>query len=208
MQLTIYGKRQDGNINVRSLWIILFWILVRVIEDERKKSVLDYFIENQNRYIRYAATITKSYTEAKEVVAEVMFKLAFPTDAVYRMYSELYKVNDYWIYKMIFWTAISHMRKRKEETLEEKEWEVIASTFDLEESVVAADQVRLILDAMKMLPLKERLVIDLFWNGERTIAEGAAMMGYSPKAMKRRLDNARAMLRKVLEEEHIIIDWP
>ena len=115
MQLTIYGKRQDGNINVRSLWIILFWILVRVIEDERKKSVLDYFIENQNRYIRYAATITKSYTEAKEVIAEVMFKLAFPTDAVYRMYSELYKMNDYWIYKMIFWTAISHIRKRKEE---------------------------------------------------------------------------------------------
>lgn len=92
-------------------------------------------------------------------------------------------------------------RQKVDSTLSEEEWNHLSSGEDMEEKLLKDELQRDVQRAIRMLPDKQRIVINLVYAGELRIDEVAAQLRLPRETVKSRLRLAKKKLRKILEEQ-------
>lgn len=92
-------------------------------------------------------------------------------------------------------------RQKVDHALSEEEWNNLSSGEDMEADMLKDELQKNVQRAIRMLPDKQRVVINLVYAGELRIDEVASLLRLPRETVKSRLRLAKKKLRKILEEQ-------
>ncbi len=158
------------------------------------------------RYQQYVFTIAMRHVNNRELAEELA------QDAFVKAYKYLadFKGNSKfstWLYTIVHTTCLSHMRKKKDETIlleEEKMVTISDNSYEQKptDKLEQKTQKQMLENAMKHLPEAEAQILTLFYQAEQSIEEVGMIMGLTTANVKVRLFRSRQKLRDVLESKY------
>jgi RNA polymerase sigma factor (sigma-70 family) len=156
-----------------------------------------------DRYQRYVFTLTlrflKTREDAEEVAQDVFIK-------VYRSLADFRGASKFstWLYTIVNTTCITFLRKKRLET-HSLDNEKVFEAADSIDSGMRANQVEqksriaMVNQAIRLLNTDDAEILTLFYKGEQTLDEIAAILAIEPNTAKVRLHRARTRLRGKME---------
>jgi RNA polymerase sigma factor (sigma-70 family) len=163
----------------------------------------DAYAELVTRYQNFVFTLTlrmvRSREDAEEVAQDVFIKAyrslsGFRGDARFST----------WLYTIVNTTCISFLRKKKQE-IHSLDQEHVFEIADSQDSGMRANLVEqksrhgMVNNAIAMLSVDDAQIITLFYKGEQSLDEIAAVLKIETNAVKVRLHRARARLKEKME---------
>jgi RNA polymerase sigma factor (sigma-70 family) len=156
-----------------------------------------------DRYQRYVFTITlrflKTREDAEEVAQDVFIK-------VYRSLADFRGASKFstWLYTIVNTTCITFLRKKKLETHSLDNEKVFEAADSIDSGMRAnlveqKSRVAMVNQAIRLLSTDDAEILTLFYKGEQTLDEIAAILAIEPNTAKVRLHRARARLREKME---------
>jgi RNA polymerase sigma factor (sigma-70 family) len=156
-----------------------------------------------DRYQRYVFTLTlrflKTREDAEEVAQDVFIK-------VYRSLADFRGASKFstWLYTIVNTTCITFLRKKKLETHSLDNEKVFEAADSIDSGMRAnlveqKSRVAMVNKAIQLLNTDDAEVLTLFYKGEQTLDEIAAILGIEPNTAKVRLHRARTRLRDKME---------
>jgi RNA polymerase sigma-70 factor (ECF subfamily) len=130
--------------------------------------------------------------DASDFTQEVFFK-------VYRSLSKFERRSRFstWLYKIAYNTGLNHIKRKKDyQSLAEEE---IISDEMPEKKMLRVFVKDSILEALKGLPERFRICVDLFFFYDRSLKEIEAITGYPVNTVKSHVFRAKKLLRNKLE---------
>ena len=157
-----------------------------------------------NRYQNYVFTLAMRFTKNREDAEEVsqdIFVKAYRALADFRGASKF----STWLYTIVNTTCITFLRKKRLEvhSLDNEKVFEVADSID---SGMQANQVEqksrfaMVNNAIKMLNPDDAEVLTLFYKGEQSLEEIAAILGIEANTAKVRLHRARTRLKEKMEK--------
>jgi RNA polymerase sigma-70 factor (ECF subfamily) len=114
-----------------------------------------------------------------------------------------------WILSIARFKALSALRRRSEEELDEQKAAAIADHADDPEATLAKkDKGEVLRQCLTALSAEHREVIDLVYYHEKSVEEVAAIVGIPEATVKTRMFYARKKLSELLKEKGIDRGWP
>ena len=114
-----------------------------------------------------------------------------------------------WMLAIAHNKAVSALRKRREEALEEGAAEAIADAADSAETLLAkGDKGAALRTCLDRLPDDQRIVMDLVYYHEQSIREVAEILAIPENTVKTRMFYARKKLSEMLAAAGIDRGWP
>lgn len=114
-----------------------------------------------------------------------------------------------WIYRIAYNTALSALRKRREEVLaiDDKQWERVSET-EVDEALDddSEDRVARLQEALQQLAPEERAIITFFYEEEKNIDEIAHILNQSVSNIKVKLHRIRKKLYLLMNKGEISYD--
>jgi RNA polymerase sigma-70 factor (ECF subfamily) len=156
-----------------------------------------------DRYRQYVFTIALRFVnnrETAEELAQDVFVKAFRYLADFKGNSKF----STWLYTIVNTTCLSHIRKKKEETILLDNEKMVALTDHLgagENPVSRMEQKSqqvMIENALKQLPETDGQLLSLFYQGEQSVEEIGVILGLSTSNVKVRLFRARQKMKEIL----------
>jgi RNA polymerase sigma factor (sigma-70 family) len=159
-----------------------------------------------DKYQSYVFTLVMRYVNDRELAEELaqdVFVKAYRYLADFKGNSKF----STWLYTIVNSTCISHLRKKKDETisLEEERMISISDNSAAESPATRLEQKtqqQVIENAMKYLPETDEQLLSLFYQGEQSVDEIGIIMGLTAANVKVRLFRARQKLKEVLERRY------
>jgi len=158
------------------------------------------------RHQQYVFTLAMRYVNNRELAEELA------QDAFVKAYKYLadFKGNSKfstWLYTIVNTTCLTHLRKKKDETIlleEEKMVSLSDNAYEQKPSdkLEQKTQKQLLERAMKHLPEAEAQILTLFYQAEQSIDEVGMIMGLTTSNVKVKLFRARQKLKEVLETKY------
>ena len=156
-----------------------------------------------DRYQRYVFTLTlrfvKTREDAEEVAQDVFIK-------VYRSLADFRGASKFstWLYTIVNTTCITFLRKKKLETHSLDNEKVFEAADSIDSGMRAnlveqKSRVAMVNKAIQLLNTDDAEVLTLFYKGEQTLDEIAAILAIEPNTAKVRLHRARTRLRDKME---------
>lgn len=173
-------------------------IISRVLQGEKNA-----FAELVNRYQNYVFTLTMRFTKNREDAEEVsqdIFVKAYRSLADFRGASKF----STWLYTIVNTTCITFLRKKRPEirSLDDEKTFELADSRDSGFRANAIEQksrVSLVNRAIAMLNPDDSEIITLFYKGEQSLDEIAAILRLETNTAKVRLHRARQRLKEKME---------
>ena len=158
------------------------------------------------RYQQYVLTLAMRYVNNREVAEELaqdVFVKAYRYLADFKGNSKF----STWLYTIVHTTCLSHLRKKKDETilLEEEKMVSISDRTDGQkpsDRLEQKTQKQMLENAMKHLPEADAEILTLFYQAEQSIEEVGVIMGLTTSNVKVKLFRARQKLKEVLESKY------
>jgi len=159
-----------------------------------------------NRYQSYVFTLVMRYVNDRELAEELaqdVFVKAYRYLADFKGNSKF----STWLYTIVHTTCLSHMRKKKDETIlleEEKMISISDHTFSQKssEKLEQKTQKQMLENAMKHLPASDAQLVTLFYMAEQSMDEIGIILGLTAGNVKVRLFRARQKLKEILESKY------
>jgi RNA polymerase sigma-70 factor (ECF subfamily) len=159
-----------------------------------------------NRYQQYVFTLVMRFVNNRELAEELaqdVFVKAYRYLADFKGNSKF----STWLYTIVNTTCLSHIRKKKDETilLEEEKMVSISDNTNTEQPsnrMEQRTQKQMLGNALKHLPESEAQVLSLFYQGEQSVEEIGVIMGLTTSNVKVKLFRARQKLKEVLESKY------
>jgi RNA polymerase sigma factor (sigma-70 family) len=156
-----------------------------------------------DRYQRYVFTLTlrfvKTREDAEEVAQDVFIK-------VYRSLADFRGASKFstWLYTIVNTTCITFLRKKKLETHTLDDERVFAAADSIDSGMRAnlveqKSRVAMVNRAIQLLNTDDAEILTLFYKGEQTLEEIAAILAIEPNTAKVRLHRARTRLKDKME---------
>ena len=176
--------------------------LSKCIEEVKNGKVesFGYVIEKyQTLALNIALPIVKNQEDAEEIVQDAFVKIY----RFIRQYNGESRFSS-WLYKIVYNTALTRlntntkkwMREHEIKTANEKE----EATDRIDERMIDLDIRSSLLDeALEQLPESDRLLMTLYYLGEKSIAEIAEITAWNTSKCKVKLMRARGKMRKILK---------
>jgi RNA polymerase sigma-70 factor (ECF subfamily) len=157
-----------------------------------------------NRYQNFVFTIVSRYIKSREDAEEVaqdVFVKAYRSLANFKGASKF----STWLYTVTTTTCITFLRKKKLDihSLDnEKVFEVAAQQDGgmSANQVEQKNRVQMVNESIRMLNPDDAQVITLFYKGEQTLDEIAAILGKETNTVKVQLHRARARLKEKMQK--------
>ena len=167
---------------------------------EGKIQSYSYLVERHKDHVfNLALRICGSYEDAEEI-AQDSFMKAYRSLPKFRMESSF----STWLYRIVYNTAISHVRSGKDEMLSIEEFPAEAADFlsnnPDEEAAEAEYRNSLINFALKKINSDERALITPYYYDELGINEISDITGISKSNVKVKLYRARQKLSEIIEK--------
>ncbi|MDA9555755.1 sigma-70 family RNA polymerase sigma factor [Pelobium sp.] len=158
-------------------------------------------VKRHQRYIfTLALRFTRSRENAEEVAQDVFVK-------AYRSLGSYQKTAKFstWLYTIVYHTSMTYLRKKKLDTSsiddEETSIQLESHSSDLENySAEKKSRSFYVNKAIEMLLPDDATIITLFYHGEQSLEEIAAVMGMETNTVKVKLHRARHRLKEKLEK--------
>ncbi|MBQ8614845.1 MAG: sigma-70 family RNA polymerase sigma factor [Ruminiclostridium sp.] len=174
---------------------MLCFYLSMIDTEEEKSSFEELYIKHRQVMYTAAVKILRKPEDAEDAVHQAFIKIAenfkriseIPQDRV-RGYVIMIARN----------TAIDMQRKKKKFTASKVDIEKCSVSFDAE--YFEAFEQKVLVEAIRSLPKIYRDVVYLFYLEDFKVKEIAVMLSIKEKTVTKRLQRARQMLRKYLEE--------
>jgi RNA polymerase sigma-70 factor (ECF subfamily) len=156
------------------------------------------------RVYRFVLRIVRNEATAEDLISEVFLD-------VWRQAGkfEARSAATTWILSIARFKAISTMRKRSEDELDDATAERIEDQADNPETALAKkDKGGLLRDALNGLSTEHREVIDLVYYHEKSVEEAASIIGIPEATVTTRMFYARKKLSELLREQGVDRGWP
>jgi RNA polymerase sigma-70 factor (ECF subfamily) len=162
------------------------------------------FARHHVRVYRFALRLVSDPTTAEDLISEVFLD-------VWRQASrfEARSAVSTWLLAIARFKALSALRKRTDEELDEEAAEAIPDTSDTpEEALQKKDKSQILRECLKSLSPEHREVIDLVYYHEKSVEEVAEIVGIPENTVKTRMFYARKRLSELLKAAGIDRGWP
>jgi RNA polymerase sigma-70 factor (ECF subfamily) len=114
-----------------------------------------------------------------------------------------------WMLSIARFKALSVLRRRPEEELDEETADTIADQADDPEVVLAKkDKGAVLRQCLTKLSAEHREIVDLVYYHEKSVVEVAGIVGIPEATVKTRMFYARKKLSELLKEQGIDRGWP
>ena len=178
--------------------------LVERVAGGDRAAVRLLFMRHHARVYRFAARQTGSDMMADDIANEVFLELWRQAPA-FEGRSEV----STWLLGIARFKALSALRKRKEEAIDEDKAAAIPDTGDTPEVAVMKDDKATALKRMvNALPEEHRTVIDLAYYHAKSVAEIAEILSIPVATVKTRMFYARKKLGEALKAAGFERGWP
>jgi len=178
--------------------------LIARIAGKDQTAVEVLFGRYQVRIFRFIQRRVRSEAIAEELTNEVFLEV-WRSAARFEGRSSLSS----WMYSIAHNKAVSLLRKRRDEELDDDAAVAIADGADTPEvAAQKADKGALLKTCMERLSDDHRTIIDLVYYHEMSIAEVAAVVSIPENTVKTRMFYARKKLSEFLKEAGVDRGWP
>lgn len=178
-------------------------LLARIVRKDRL-ALRSFFARYHLRLYRYLVRFTRNEALAEELVNEVFLTVWRKADS----FKGQSAVSS-WVFQIAHNRAISELRKRKEDELDDATAGSLEDDSDTpEETAMKADKAVAIRRCLEMLTPDHREVIDLVYYQEKSVKEVADIVGIPENTVKTRMFHARQKLSVTMREAGIDRGWP
>jgi RNA polymerase sigma-70 factor (ECF subfamily) len=176
---------------------------MRSIAANDKEAMRLLFARHNVRVYRFVLRIVGNEATAEDLLNEVFVEV-WRNAARFEARSQV----STWILSIARFKALSALRRRCYDQLDDEIAEQIEESGDDPEAALQKDDRRaVLLDCLKQLSAAQREVIDLIYYHEQSIEDVARIVGAPPNTVKTRAFYARKRLAELMEAKGIERSW-
>jgi RNA polymerase sigma-70 factor (ECF subfamily) len=173
--------------------------LVSLIASGDKRAMQVLYARHNVRVYRFIVRLTGNTTLAEDLVSEVFLDVWRQADAF-----EAKAQVSTWLLAIARYKALSALRRRSDEQLDDKVAAAIPDTSDDPETVVyRKDRSTLVQKCLSQLSPAHREVIDLVYYHEKSVDEVARITGVPAATVKTRMFYARNKMQELLKQSGV-----
>jgi RNA polymerase sigma-70 factor, ECF subfamily len=177
--------------------------LIRLIAANSKEAMRLLFARHNVKVYRFVLRIVGNEATAEDLLNEVFVE-------VWRNASKFEARSQVstWILAIARFRALSALRRRSDDALEDEAAESIEDNGDDPEvALQKSDRRAVLLDCLKQLSPAHREVLDLIYYHEKTVEDAAQIVGIPLNTVKTRAFHARKRLAELMEAKGIERSW-
>jgi RNA polymerase sigma-70 factor, ECF subfamily len=162
------------------------------------------FARHHVRVYRFVLRLVRNEAKAEDLISEVFLD-------VWRQAGKFEgrSAASTWMLSIARFKALSALRKRTEEELDEETAGAIEDQADNPEvSLAKKDKAVVLRQCLSKLSAEHREVVDLVYYHEKSVEEVAGIVGIPEATVKTRMFYARRKLSELLKEQGIDRGWP
>jgi RNA polymerase sigma-70 factor (ECF subfamily) len=173
--------------------------LIELIADGDKRAMQVLYARHNVRVYRFVLRLTGNQSLAEDLVSEVFFDVWRQAEG----FESKSQVST-WLLAIARYKALSAMRRRTDEHLDDQMAASIEDTADDPETVVnTKDRAIIIQKCLTQLSPAHREVIDLVYYHEKSVDEVAEIVGVPPATVKTRMFYARSKMADLLKQSGV-----
>ena len=179
-------------------------VLIARIAGGDRLAMQVLFARHQVRVYRFVLRLVRNEATAEDLISEVFLD-------VWRQAGKFEgrSAVSTWMLGIARFKALSVLRKRPEEELDEETAERIEDQSDDPETALAKkDKGAVLRECLSALSAEHREIIDLVYYHEKSVEEVAAIVGIPEATVKTRMFYARKKLAELLKTAGIERGWP
>jgi RNA polymerase sigma-70 factor, ECF subfamily len=173
--------------------------LIGLIADGDKRAMQVLYARHNVRVYRFIVRLTGNQTLAEDLVSEVFLDVWWQAEG----FESKSQVST-WLLAIARYKALSALRRRTDEHLDDHMAETIEDTSDDPETMVnTKDRNSILQKCLTQLSLAHHEVIDLVYYHEKSVEEVAKIVGVSAATVKSRMFYARNKMADLLEQSGV-----
>ncbi len=179
-------------------------VLIRRIADGDRLAMQVLFARHHVRVYRFVLRLVNDASVAEDTISEVFLD-------VWRQAGrfEGRSAVSTWLLSIARFKALSVLRKRTDEELDEDAAAAIPDTADTPEiSLQKKDKSAVLRECLTSLTPEHREIIDLVYYHEKSVEEAAQIIGIPENTVKTRMFYARKRLSELLKAAGLDRGWP
>jgi RNA polymerase sigma-70 factor, ECF subfamily len=162
------------------------------------------FARHHVRVYRFVLRLVRNEATAEDLISEVFLDI-WRQAGKFEGRSQV----STWMLSIARFKALSVLRRRPEEELDEETAERIEDQSDDPETALAKkDKGALLRQCLTALSAEHREIVDLVYYHEKSVEEVAGIVGIPEATVKTRMFYARKKLSELLKEQGIDRGWP
>ena len=179
-------------------------VLIARIAGGDRLAMQVLFARHHVRVYRFVLRLVRNEATAEDLISEVFLDI-WRQAGKFEGRSQV----STWMLSIARFKALSVLRKRPEEELDEETAERIEDQSDDPETTLAKkDKGALLRQCLTALSAEHREIIDLVYYHEKSVEEVAGIVGIPEATVKTRMFYARKKLSELLKEQGIDRGWP
>ena len=179
-------------------------VLIGRIASGDRLAMQVLFARHHVRVYRFVLRVVRDETKAEELISEVFLDVWRQADRF-----EGRSAVSTWLLAIARFKALSALRRRPDEELDEEAAEAIEDPGDDPEQALAKkDKSAVIRKCLEGLSADHREIIDLVYYHEKSVEEVAEIVGIPENTVKTRMFYARKKLAELLKAAGIERGWP
>lgn len=173
--------------------------LIDLIADGDKRAMQVLYARHNVRVYRFILRLTGNQTLAEDLVSEVFLDVWRQAEG----FESKSQVST-WLLAIARYKALSALRRRTDEPLDDEMAATIEDTADDPETVVSSkDRATIIQRCLTQLSPAHREVIDLVYYHEKSVDEVAQIVGVPAATVKTRMFYARSKMADLLKQSGV-----
>lgn len=179
-------------------------VLIARIAGGDRLAMQVLFARHHVRVYRFVLRLVRNEATAEDLISEVFLDIWRQAGKF-----EGRSAVSTWMLSIARFKALSVLRKRPEEELDEETAERIEDHADDPETALAKkDKGAALRQCLSALSAEHREIIDLVYYHEKSVEEAAEIVGIPEATVKTRMFYARKKLSELLKEQGIDRGWP
>jgi RNA polymerase sigma-70 factor (ECF subfamily) len=179
-------------------------VLIGRIANGERLAMQVLFARHHVRVYRFVLRLVRNEATAEDLISEVFLDIWRNAGKF-----EGRSAVSTWMLSIARFKALSALRRRPEEELDEEMADAIEDHADDPEIVLAKkDKGKAIRQCLGMLSAEHREIVDLVYYHEKSVIEVAQIVGIPEATVKTRMFYARKKLSELLKEQGIDRGWP
>jgi RNA polymerase sigma-70 factor, ECF subfamily len=179
-------------------------VLIARIAGGDRLAMQVLFARHHVRVYRFVLRLVRNEATAEDLISDVFLDI-WRQAGKFEGRSQV----STWMLSIARFKALSVLRKRPEEELDEEKAERIEDQSDDPETTLAKkDKGALLRQCLTALSAEHREIIDLVYYHEKSVEEVAGIVGIPEATVKTRMFYARKKLSELLKEQGIDRGWP
>ena len=179
-------------------------VLIGRIADGDRLAMQVLFARHHVRVYRFVLRLVRNEATAEDLISDVFLDIWRQAGKF-----EGRSAASTWMLSIARFKALSVLRKRTEEELDEETAGAIEDhSDDPEVSLAKRDKAAMLRQCLSKLSAEHREVVDLVYYHEKSVEEAAGIVGIPEATVKTRMFYARKKLSELLKEQGIDRGWP